>query len=190
MLGALGQTSNQDLRPCQGVVLEKATNEPVVAALIQVEGSRLRRLTDTLGRFSLPEVKLGSRLRVLGMGYTSVWATWTGVPLRIYMEQASSPICYDPVVTLSLRDAYLKTTPARPIRTICQGHIEDAVSRKPLQGASVQATFSKERTQTDSLGNFYLRSVYWGDRIEVEAPRRAKSYWSFTGEPLWIALGH
>ena len=55
-----------------GVLIDSTTREPLLAGRVELPGLKRRALTDAKGRFSIPNVRMGSdTLVITGLGYVS-----------------------------------------------------------------------------------------------------------------------
>lgn len=70
---------------CKGIVYDE-TGEPLIGATVQVEGTTLGTATDVDGRFSLSNVKEGSKIKISYIGYEPQTVVWNGQDLTVNLN--------------------------------------------------------------------------------------------------------
>ena len=88
--------------PLSGIVRD-AQGEPLVGVSVLVKGQGKGVLTDAEGRFSLSGVRTGSEIVFSSVGYRSQTVRWTGTPLTIVLEEATTTLSNVVVTALGIR---------------------------------------------------------------------------------------
>lgn len=83
---------------CSGIVLDE-NDEPLLGASVMVEGTTNGAATDIDGKFTITNVKEGSRIIVSYIGYKPQVVSFTGKPLTIKMTENTSAL--DEVVVVA-----------------------------------------------------------------------------------------
>ena len=78
--------ANQQVSACTGTVVD-SEGEPIIGASVLVVGTSSGTATDFDGNFSIPNVKVGSTLRITSVGFTAVDVKWNGTPLNIVLKE-------------------------------------------------------------------------------------------------------
>ncbi|MCM1483033.1 MAG: TonB-dependent receptor [Muribaculaceae bacterium] len=66
--------------------------EPLIGASIQVVGTKLGASTNIDGKFTIPNVKTGSTIKISYVGCNPVTVVWTGAPLSVKLESNASAL--------------------------------------------------------------------------------------------------
>lgn len=74
---------------CTGTVLDE-NGEPLIGAAIHAEGQALGVSTDVDGKFTMPNLPIGTKLVVSYVGYKPKSITFQGQPLNITMDNSSN----------------------------------------------------------------------------------------------------
>ncbi len=81
--------TNAKTATCTGLVLDE-NGEPMIGAAIHAEGSAMGVSTDIDGKFSMPNLPIGTKLIIDFVGYKPVTATFEGKPMTIRMDNSSN----------------------------------------------------------------------------------------------------
>ncbi|NDV60457.1 TonB-dependent receptor [Bacteroides sp. 519] len=85
---ATGVTIVQQSETCTGIIKD-AMGETVIGASVVVKGTANGTITDTEGRFSLPNVPKGSTILISYVGYHPQEVVWNGSPLMLTLKEDS-----------------------------------------------------------------------------------------------------
>lgn len=88
---ALAAASQQTTATCSGVVLDE-NGEPLIGAAVKISGSAQSAITDVNGKFSIPNVAVGSKIEVSFIGYEPIAVVFDGSPLTIDMSESSNAL--------------------------------------------------------------------------------------------------
>ena len=85
------ESATQQVGTCTGTVID-STGEPVIGASVVVTGTSKGAATNIDGQFSIAGVSKGATLKISCVGYGVAEATWTGAPLNITLDDASTAL--------------------------------------------------------------------------------------------------
>ena len=105
--------------------------DPLTGATIRVEGTSLAAAADVDGKFSIPGVKVGSKLTVSFIGYAPVTVTWNGQPLDITMDDDSSLL--EEVVVLGYGITQKRTNVTNSVAKVADEVLTIGANANPAQ---------------------------------------------------------
>ncbi len=85
------QKSTQQAAACKGFVIDEL-GEPVFGATVKVAGTTNAAMTDSDGKFSLTNVKKGSKVVISYVGYKSMEVVWNGQNVDVTLEPLASTL--------------------------------------------------------------------------------------------------
>lgn len=91
------QAKQANTGTCVGTVIDEF-GEPLAGASVRIDGTKIAGMADGDGRFSLNNVKPGSKVTVSFVGYAPTTVVWNGSPLNIKMSSTESVL--DEVVVM------------------------------------------------------------------------------------------
>jgi CarboxypepD_reg-like domain/Carboxypeptidase regulatory-like domain/TonB-dependent Receptor Plug Domain len=190
-----------------GTVTDSTLGTPLADARIVIPGTPLFAITNSEGRFFIPDIPAGSysitfthpRLDSLGVtpGAVSIrLEPGEGADIRLYVPVApgARPAAPPPAQT---RRAVTPPPPPRPSAregpTAFVGSIVDASTGRPIAGALLQVRGTSVRNVSDDRGRFVLWGVTPGEHtLDVEMlgyAKRAEPVTAIAGKTLELSVG-
>ena len=153
------QPQSDTIRPIMvtGRVVSATDDEPLIGALVAVEGTKHGVATDFDGNFSL-DAWLGAVLKVTYVGYETIKKTVCGnvMNFRLLPEHITQFWPIAPTANPAFHGRYI------------YGHVYDHYGR-PLPSAVIKTTSSAKDVTTDDSGYFAI-DAQTGDYIRVSCP--------------------
>lgn len=156
--------ADQKVGTCTGTVIDEI-DEPLTGASVVVEGAGNGTSTDIDGKFSISNVKVGSKIRVSFVGYDPVTVTWTGTPLSIQLKPNATAL--DEVVVVgfgtqkkvnltgAVSTISAKEIAARPVNSVADA-LQGMAAGLDVLGSSLGGQLNGTRTMnirgTGSIG--------------------------------------
>lgn len=88
---APAETMQQNVGTLTGTVTD-SDGEPLIGASVIVAGSKTGGSTDIDGKFSITNVKVGSKVTISYIGYAPVTQTWDGSVLNVILKESTSTL--------------------------------------------------------------------------------------------------
>ncbi len=127
----------------KGVVRDEF-DDPMVGASVRVVGNASQgAATNIDGEFSIPNVKIGTKLQITAVGYSPIEVVWKGTPIDVKMDQNSQVL--DEVVVTAMgikREAKQLTYSAQTIKNDEVTRIKETNFINSLQGKSAGLTIT------------------------------------------------
>ncbi|MCM1110648.1 MAG: TonB-dependent receptor [Clostridium sp.] len=123
------QAAEAETGLCSGSVVDE-TGEPLIGASVIVEGTQQGVSTNIDGKFTIPKVKIGSKIRVSYVGYKEAVAEWTGSNLNITLAPATNSLDEVVVVGFGVQKK------ADLTGAVSQVKMEDVVGDRPVINAA------------------------------------------------------
>ena len=76
---------------CSGTVVDEE-NEPLIGASVIIEGTKIGASTNIDGKFSLTNVKKGSKVRISYVGYNPATVIWNGEALNVTLTSSANSL--------------------------------------------------------------------------------------------------
>lgn len=84
-------TQQASTATCSGQVTD-SNGEPLIGAAINVVGSKASATTDFDGKFSLPNIPVGSTIKISYIGYDTATQVWDGQPMKVSLKESSTSL--------------------------------------------------------------------------------------------------
>lgn len=126
-----------------GTVLDEE-GEPMIGATVQVADNHSKGAgTDLNGQFSIPDVAVGTKLKISAVGYKPVTVTWQGTPIEVQLEFAAQELGEVVVTAMGIqREAKTLTYATQTVKADEVTRIKSTNFVNALQGKAAGLTIT------------------------------------------------
>lgn len=143
------QAKQANTGTCVGTVIDEF-GEPLAGASVRIDGTKIAGMADGDGRFSLNNVKPGSKVTVSFVGYAPTTVVWNGSPLNIKMSSTESVL--DEVVVMGYGVEQKRAKVTNSITKVGEKALTIGLNANPAQALVGAASGVKVNVTTGDPG--------------------------------------